>query len=464
MRGHEGRGRLLLKEQKAPRVLPPPEDPDAERSLIGAVLLDPSYVVPRVLRHVHAADFTRWQHRLAMQAIELLYEREDAIDSTTVAGEMNRIEPQFDRATRNDQAFLVGCMEASPTHLHAEGYARRVRYCATGREILNAANEMAVIAYGRSVPEDDQTADRLLANAIVPLERLIERRGGGSRIVSMAEASAEYYDTLGRRMDQDPAVIGEQLGIPDTDELAYRPGEFWLVAAESGVGKTAFMGTQNDLLGDREVATLFVSIEQPMDQLMDRIVAGAADLDSWDLARGKNVDLFKVTNALTGLTQRRGTKSFFVDNGTMNTAELEALVQFAVVRHGIKVVFVDYVQLLNDQVGDGGLPEKFAYISGRLRQIARRHRITVVGGSQLSREGKLRWAGELDQDSFVILRLTRDKKKPWLAKLKVEKNRNSRAGREIDLMFDQKTAHFYAPATAATSTLDDEPDQKEIPF
>jgi replicative DNA helicase len=431
-------------------TLPPPEDPETEAALLGTVLTNGKEYMPVARKMLRVDDFTREAHRATFATMVSLWEQETPISYTTVAAVLRKNESL--RAIGAEQ-FLVGLME-KVMDLNVEAHAKRIRLLGTARELISALGESGGIAYAvggqRGIPAKDP--EELLTRVLAPIERVMVR-GDGGKILTSDEVAHRYYADLVDRMDGGERSVGIPMGFPQLDEImSYRMGELIIVAGESGSGKTAFMGSLCDALGDRlpmwndeleqiggPVPALFVSIEQPVPQLMDRVVAHRSGINSLRLAKGRINDdeLTQIGTAMERIAKR---PLYYIDHGTMTTAALDAHIQIAVAKYGVRIVFVDYVQLLADQHGDG-MAERVAYISGRLRQIARRHNVCIVAGSQLSRQGRLRWAGELEQDPFIIMRLNRAPKDST-TQVHIDKNRNGPAGMNIPIYFDHETAHF----------------------
>lgn len=418
----------------------PPSDTEAERGVIGSVLIGHNDAIAKALPIARPTDFTGMVERLAYAAMAALYERGEPLDTFTVASEMRRAEPQ--EINEPYSSFLVGCMAETPSHMHVEAYARRVRYCATARQIISTASDMAAIAFGRGLGED-QTEEKMLSAAYSAFETLTTRAAAAVQIITPKQAAQDYFSVLERRQNGDKSIIGYPFGFHDLDRTcALRPGELVLVAAEPSVGKTAFMGSLHDNLARDGVPTLFASVEQPMTQIMDRAVAWDAFMDSWKLSRG-NLDEADFARVGDALATRQKLPGYYIENSGLTTQMLDASVYLAKAKYGIKAVFVDYVQILADRHGDNETA-RIGEISHRLRRIARRHNIPLVAASQVSKAGNLRWAGELEQDADVILKISREPQES-LTTVYVQKNRSGQAGAALNLWFDQERVHFRNP-------------------
>ncbi len=425
---------------------PPPEDVKAERALLGAIMLESNgaAVLNEIVALVAPDDFTRWEHRLAARAIWELHKSGERIDYVTVQGAL-KWEPGehgWPESAGDPGVFLLEVMAEVPTTLGAVSYAKRVRGTAILRGIIHAANAAARSA----LLADPSKAEDAVAKALEPFERLLHDRGG-SKILSSQEVATHYYGTLSSRMDGDESVIGFATGFSDIDRFtAYQPGEIWYVAARRSAGKTAFLQTLNDMLSGRGIPTLLVSIEQPLPQLLDRTVAAATGIDSMRLARGK-IDPSEFSHVSQQLERLAKRPAYYIEDGAMDTTRLNAQVQIAVARWGVRVVFVDYVQLLTDREGDSKV-EQVGNISRKLKLIAARHNVTIVAASQTNKTGDLRWAQELEQDASVIIKIEREMDSTQ-AKIILEKNRNGLAPVETMMYFQKQTARFSQSSSAA---------------
>lgn len=461
--------------------IPPPEDPEAEKALIGCIILNANEVLPGVMRMVKARDMTRWQSRAVYESIASLRMRDADIDVRSIASECAivaaRGAPAVDpwkQVAGGVMGYIVECMQAVPTYLHYETYAQRVAHVSALRRVIRMANEMAGDAYAQFGTD----ASEAIARALKSVSSLMEDHDWG-KVVTSEQLTKDYYGTLTDRMDKREEVVGYATGLADLDRyISLRRDEIIYVGALTSVGKTAFLLTLFDYLTGRGIPCLFASIEQPLAQLMDRAVAGMTRIESTKISRGNLTDSEQaaVGRALEALAKRPG---YFVEDGSLNTVALDAHVQVAAAR-GVKVVFVDYIQKLTDRHGHSKA-EEIGYISNQLTRIAKRHHVTVVAASQLNKAGELRWAAELEHDAFVILKLERAKNAAE-AKVTIEKNRNGWPGMVIPLYFERTTTQFMsadrsepagaretveaAPiaAPAPPASLFSEEEEHDIPF
>lgn len=425
---------------------PLPEDIAAEQAVLAACVIGGAHTFARVAPLVTERSFSREEHADVFRAIKSVAERGDAIDYRTVASEIRK------SGRQTTATELVGWISTVPSEAAAETYAKTVAFIATQREIIATANRIARVGYtGRG-----EDASELLAAAYKEFDPLL--RPTGRVVLITPKAAAEwYYEVVDHRKAQDPEYIGWPTGFVDLDKVcALRTGELWYVAAPPGSGKTTFLQNVQENLARINVPSLFVSVEQPLVQLMDRAIAADTRIDSWRIAKG-NLDLQDFVAIGQALDRRLSRPAYITDTVT-TTADLASVLRLAISRHGVKVAFVDYIQLMSDEVGDNE-NARVGYISRRLTSLARELGICIVAASQVSRGyakradrvvelSDLRDSGRLEMDAFVVLSLQRDEENETTTRLRVLKNRNGASGITVNLYFDPRFTSFASLARA----------------
>jgi replicative DNA helicase len=384
---------------------------------------------------------------MILAAIEGIAERGDFIDYSSVAGEMRRMNPHGAAAedASSYEPLLVGLMGRVPTFAHVETYAKRVRYCATARRMIGASTEIATIAYSGGYG----TEQALMEAAQTSIEKLLISGASSGEILTQRDLATMYTDILERREKGDPTVVGISTGFPDIDRMyKWKLDELVLVASAPSVGKTSLISNFQDDLAFRGVSSLFATAEQAPMQLMDRAVAAQGDLDGWLLAQGRldEAAWIRVNQVLAG---RFDLPAYLYYDAGMTTARLSAQVQLAKLRYGIKVVFVDYLQLLNDENESEYVC--VSTISRRLKAIAGAHHVCVVAACQVNKEGSkvdgqvpeardMRDSGTLWQDADVVMAIGR-KRGENVTKVEIRKNRNGPTG-GLRLYFEPAQTRF----------------------
>ena len=273
-----------------------------------------------------------------------------------------------------------------------------------------------------------------------------------ARLLTASDRATRYWDILEGRKSGDENIVGWPTGISYLEDVvAYFPSDSWLIVSATAVGKTAMLLTLQKSLDDRGVPSMFATLEQPWEQLMDRQMAAMTEIDSWRIRRGEleEADFQALSEALG---RYMVLPSIVIDEPSLTTARLETYLRIAKMKYGTKVVFVDYAQRLRDKDGDSEYL-RVSRISNNLARIARELRVCIVSAAQINRRGaqakdgippeldEIRDSGYLEQDASVVLAIGR-KEGAVEAKLAVRKNRHGPAGITIDLAFDGKHVRF----------------------
>jgi replicative DNA helicase len=423
-----------------------PADAGGERDLVGSCLIGGNETVARILgMGLTSGDFISVLAGKAMAAIETLHLRGDGIDVATVRSEADR---QAGRSDGYIEAFLDESLVKVPGSINAEQYAQSVLERSARRQILKVSSRLRNIGYA---PADTRSA--LMASVSAEFDGLM-RKQTDVKIMSAFDLALRHAHILNLRQAGDPSVIGLPPGFPSLDyATAYRAGEMWLIAARPTVGKTLMLKELQWLQAKRGVPSLFVSIEQPTIQLVDRNLASLSRVNSRLIQSGQmsDDDARKVDEANQEFA-KMDKVLFMVDDPSMTTVKLDATIRAAVAQHGVRVVFVDYLQILADEYGSGNEYERISYISRRLKEIAGTTMTTIVVACQLSRQGAgddvrpqlhhLKGSGSLEQDAYVVLGLSRPANTTETT-IDVLKNRNGEAGMTLALAYDAKTCRFW---------------------
>lgn len=422
------------------------EDAKTEEALIGTLLLIGSAEeLVTVSALIQPSDIRDERYRAAYQAMLRLNERGEVINFRTVTTELRTASVNYD-------ADLITTLVEVPGRRGAETYAKQIRLLSVRRRLLQVGQRLSSVA---AAPGSAAGEDALLGMAQTEYEKLLTHQASGIHIIKPEEYAKTYAEVLLKRETKDPAYIGIPTGYAPLDQVvAYRQGEYWLIAAAPGVGKTTIIKNFQDSLADRGVPSLLASVEQPVVQLWDRSVAADARVDSWRISRGM-MSAEEWQKVWRSVGSRAEKPAYIYEDGGMTTATLSAAAHLAKAKFGIRVLFVDYLQLLADEHGDGNEVSRVGYITRRLAGLARRLSITIVAASQLSRAyakrpkgtlpelTDLRESGQLESDAFVVLGLARNPEdEQQQATLGVLKNRNGEAGLTFHMRFDPEYTRF----------------------
>ncbi len=389
----------------------PPQDLEAEQSVLGAMMLT-SEAIRLVIPLCKAEDFYREANRKLYQAIVALDDRKEPVDIITLSNELKRM-GEFE--TIGGVSALTSLIERVPTAANAEYYANIVKEKASARKLIAAATQVVSDAY-----EDAMPIKELLDNAEHRIFEATELRESKdfSSIKDLIGNSYEYVNNLS---DQKMHITGVPTGFYDLDELTagLQPAEMIVVGARPSMGKTslalnvaqhACMGT-NQL--KKKIPVGFFSIEMTAKQLALRLLCSVARIDLQKARSGylSDHDRGRLVN-ITG--QFYEAKLFIDDTSSITVLDLKAKARRLKKEHGIGLLIIDYLQLIQAGIRTDNREQEIAYISRQLKSLAKDLDIPVIVLSQLSRPQKgqeekrpvlsdLRESGAIEQDADVVV-------------------------------------------------------------
>jgi len=400
----------------ASEVRVPPQDLDAEQSVLGAMMLSPE-AIRTVIPLCKAEDFYREANRKIYQAVVALDDRREPVDVITLTNELKRMS-EFDAI--GGIATLTALVERVPTAANAEYYAQIVREKSASRRLITAATQVVSDAYADALPIKELLDDA--EHRIFEATQLRESKEF-SGIKDLIGNSFEYVNNLS---DQKMHITGVPTGFLDLDELTagFQPAEMIVIGARPSMGKTslalniaqhACMGT-NQL--KQKVPVGFFSIEMTAKQLALRLLCSVARIDLKKARSGylNDHDRSRLVN-ITG--QFYEAKLFIDDTSSMSVLDLKAKARRLKKEQGIGLLIVDYLQLIQAGIRVDNREQEIAYISRQLKALAKDLDIPVVVLSQLSRPQKgqeekrpvlsdLRESGAIEQDADVVLFIHRE--------------------------------------------------------
>ncbi len=432
----------------------PPHNLEAEKSVLGAVLLDErhlhSLLVEEQLRPEH---FYREQHGAVFAAMLALYENDRKIDHLTVA-ETLRQHGKLDQV--GGAAVIDELSGWVPAAGHAREYGRIVHDNAKLRSLLTTSYEIQASVLAREAPARElvERAERSV------LEVATDDRQ--KKIRSIADILHEETDKLHRLSVAKTPLTGTPSGFKDLDEKTggFQPGNLIVIAARPSMGKSALVANiaENAVLGGHAVA-LF-SLEMSESELAQRFVASQARIRGEDLRRGKVAEQRwpKILEACQRLAQA----PLFVDDSS-DTGVLEVRAKsrrlHSQVEGGLGLVIVDYLQLMRHEGRVESRVEQVGQISRGLKGLARELGVPVIALSQLSRAveqrggekkpilSDLRESGQIEQDSDLVMFIYRDEyydkdsERPGEADIIIAKHRNGPVG-DVVLTFQKEYPKF----------------------
>lgn len=435
-----------------------PHDLDAERTVLGAVLLDGESML-KISDLIAPGDFYDPIHRVVFQAMTDLYNQHQPIDFVTVSSKLGDTKALDDVG---GSAFLAELASMVPTASHIYQYAQLVKQKAVHRSIIQAGQRIAGIGYEttRAIPE---------------LLEEVEKTVFGITNTFMKDKFMHIRDVLDMRYERFAELHAsddaETRGIPtgfkslDNKLSGLQPSDLIILAARPSMGKTSFALNlaMNAAMHNKTVGVF--SLEMSKEQLVDRLFASMLGVDSWKLQRGK-LDDSDFQNMGPIMDQMSKANIFIDDSTASSMAEFRTKARRLQMEHGLDMLVIDYLQLMSTGNASyaGNRVQEISEISRTIKQIARELRIPIVALSQLSRAvesrpdktpqlSDLRESGSIEQDADVVLMMYRDDyyhedtDKQGITDIFIKKHRNGPVGR-IELMFKKEQMKFFDIDTA----------------
>jgi replicative DNA helicase len=437
----------------------PPQNLDAEESVLGAMMLS-SGAIGAVSEIVDAADFYRESHGKIYRAILSLYARGEPVDAITVTDELDRLSQLSDVGGQERVHELAALVPAAANAGH---YARIVNEMATLRGLIRAGNDIARLGFDRP-GETVELVDR--AEQIV--FELSQQRVS-SEFTHIDDLLKDSFERITLLMEAGTDVTGTPSGYRDVDRLTsgFQPGNLVIVAARPSMGKSALalcMAANVAVRHEKPVA-LF-TLEMSKAEVTQRLMCSEGKVESQRLRTGKLAtdDWPRLTAACSKLTKA---PIYVDDTGSITMMEIRSKLRRLKMREPeLSLVIVDYLQLMTSGTSVENRVQEVSQISRALKVLARDLDVPIVALSQLSRAveqrhdkrpilSDLRESGSIEQDADLVLFVYRDEyynpedtESAGIAELILAKHRNGPTGIE-KLAFQKRYAKFSDLAAAA---------------
>lgn len=390
----------------------PPQNLDAERSFLGAIILSPK-ALNETVPLVEPEDFYRPAHGHLYAAIQDLASRSEPVDSTTLAETLQR-RSLFE--TVGGHPAIAELIDQTPSTSNAERYARIVAQKATLRRLIAAGGE--IIEMGYEMREDVEIIQDLAEQKLYEVN---DRRRSVNHAVKLGDALPGWLDTVEARAASD-GLTGTASGLIELDEklTGFRPGQLIVICARPAMGKSALGGQfAFHVAHELRLPALLSSIEMSMDELLDRIVAAHARVSNQRIRTGRLRD-----NDWPRISDAIGTAAdiplYLHDAPGATLAMLRSEVRRVTAVAGtLALVVVDYLQLLTSTAKAENRQVEVAEISAGLKRMARELEVPVIALAQLNRNlenradkrptlADLRESGAIENDADVVIGIYRD--------------------------------------------------------
>ncbi len=431
----------------------PPQNTDAEASLLGAILIDSDAIV-KIADNVVGDDFYDERHRLIFEAIKVLYEKHSPIDVLTLSDQL-KAEGQLEVV--GGAAYLTELTNFVPTAAHVEQYAEIVSQKALRRRLIKTSQSIIEMGYDEA---------RNLRTLIEDAEsRLFEvsQRHVKQDVTSLETILTESFDRLDELHKDKGKIRGVPTGFKDMDQVlaGLQRSDLFILAARPSMGKTALaLNIAHNVALEAELPVLLFSLEMSKEQLVDRMLAMESGVDAWALRTGNltDSDFEKIGQAMGSLSEAQ---IFIDDSPGITVSDLRTKARREAHQRPLGLIIVDYLQLMSGGSrfsGEGNRVQEISEISRGLKGIARELNVPLMALSQLSRSvesrspqipqlADLRESGSIEQDADVVAFIYRedyynpetDRKN--ITDIFIKKHRNGPIG-NVELYFDRDKQRF----------------------
>ncbi len=423
----------------------PPHDLEAEKSVLGALLIDKDSIV-KVVEFLKPQHFYKPSHESIFEAILTLYERKEPADLITVPNQLKKMK-ELDNV--GGVSYLTELVNSVPTSANVESYANLIKNDFIKRSLMSAASEI-----GELVFEDDEVEGILdkSEQLIYSLSQNLTYQDFVP-IKDTLEVTFERLDEISKKKG---ALRGVPTGLKGLDKMlsGLQKENLIILAARPSVGKTSLaLNIAQHAAVDGDFGVAIFSLEMGREMLVDRMISAQAGIDNWKIATG-NLDEedFKKYGVATG--ELSEANIFIDDTAGVGVMEMRTKARRLMLENKIDLIIVDYMQLVKAPQAESRVQE-VSKISQGLKNLARELKVPVLALSQLSRAveqrggekkpqlSDLRDSGSIEQDADIVMFLYHPNEEDRSnAKLIIAKHRNGPTG-ELDLFFRSELTRFY---------------------
>lgn len=433
-----------------------PHDLDAERSVLGAVLIDNPMLV-QAQDTIRAKDFYRKAHEVIFDAMNALAESQAVLDYVTVCSQLDA-KGQLQLA--GGPAYIASLTDGVPRATNIEYYAKIVREKALRRRLMQAANTL--VEQARS----SESVSQVIDTGIQSLVGLSGEAAPGDLVAGpqLATEAEAWLDEMSRRR-ADRRVAGVPSGLPGLDAMTdgFQPGELVIVGARPSQGKSA-LALQFALAAEGICA--FFSLEMQRGQLAARALASLGRIDGWAMRRGL-LSREEYTRLGEAMAELKTSGLRIDDTSQLSVAQMRSKARrVQIISRNLTLVIVDYLQLMTPAHAhgrrDGNREQEVAGLTRGLKAAAKELGVPVIALAQLNRAteqtrdkeptlANLRESGAVEQDADLVMFIHRGDGQSVAhegdVRLVVAKNRTGPTG-SIDLRWYPTQTRFSAPAVA----------------
>lgn len=432
----------------------PPQNLDAEKSVLGAILSDKDAII-KVIDAIVADDFYDGRHGIIFEAMLTLFDKRRPIDLITLS-EILDSDKQLERV--GGPGYLAEVAGTTPSAANLVHYAQIVRDKAILRRLIEASSKIGDLGHNEEQEVTD-TLDQAEQALFAVSQKFLK-----DKFIPVKDILTEAFDRIDKihRDKEKGALRGVPSGFKDIDNLTagFQKADLIVVAARPSMGKTSFaLNVAEHVAIEEKIPVGIFSLEMSKEQLIDRLLASQAGVDSWKLRTGNlgDDDFPRIGYAMGVLSEA---PLFIDDSPGANIMEIRAKARRLQMEHNLGLVIVDYLQLMEGRFrgSDSNRVQEISEISRSLKGLARELNVPVIAISQLSRAvehrddkrpqlSDLRESGSIEQDADLVMFLyredyyNRDTDKKGITEILLKKHRNGPTGM-CELYFQPEQMRF----------------------
>ncbi len=426
----------------------PPQNAEAEASLLGAILIDSDAIV-KIADAISAVDFFEMRHQRIYEAMLDLYEKRSAIDVLTLSDKLKN-SGYLDMV--GGPSYLTELTNFVPTAAHAEQYAEIVAQKAMRRRLISTAQELSTMGFDESL-----ALRELIEEAEAKLFSVSESQVKQS-ITSIEDILSESFERLDDLHKDKKSIRGIPTGYKDMDEMlaGLQRSDLLILAARPAMGKTAFvLNLAHNVAVKAKEPVLIYSLEMGKEQLVDRLLSMQSGVDAWALRTGNltDQDFEKIGEAMGVLSEA---PIYIDDTPSITVSDLRTKARRQSHKQPLGLIIVDYLQLMSGGSrfsNSANRVQEISEISRGLKGVARELNVPLIALSQLSRSvesrspqipqlADLRESGSIEQDADIVAFLYREdyynpeSDRKNILDVLIKKHRNGPVG-GVELYFDR---------------------------
>ena len=434
----------------------PPQNIDAEKSVLGSILISED-VFPNIIAKIKPADFYDPKHRKIFQGMVDLYNFNRPIDLLTLTDQLRKSKTLKDVG---GSPYLTELSNFTPTASHALAYADLIAQASIRRRLIAAGTAIAQQAYdadakaldlvGKAEKDLFEVSDRASQDDCVPLESLL----------------SDAFERIEKLHKNKGDLRGLKTGFRDLDKqtAGLQKGDLIIVGGRPSMGKTTFGQNLAMHIADiNKAGVLFFSMEMSKSEIVDRLISDSSGVNNWNIRTGNvsDDDFARIGDAMGNMSE---TPLYIDDTSSMDIYELRGKARRAMHEHKISAIILDYLQLLDgsDRYAGSRVLE-ITEVSRGLKALARELDVPVIALAQLSRNvtnrenprpvlSDLRDSGSIEQDADLVMFLHRpdyyhknedDYEDTNITELLIDKHRHGPVGK-VELFFDKDHNRFLS--------------------